>query len=235
METQRVLATNNGPPFSSEPFAQFMSNQRVEHITSSPHYPKSNGFIERQVKTMKTSLATAITSGKTLDDVLLSLRSTPVRSNLPSPREILHNHTNECLGHPLHPVDYEQVRNYLLDKKVTQKEYHDKNHNAKPLAELEPGQKVLFLSPREENQYIEGTITTKAATPRRYHIEFQCKTYHHTHQHIHTINTEITVSPDNQQEIVHVSQDHQQSQHHSDNPIAQDHHHSHRVPVLQDH
>ena len=38
----KSLTTDNEPPFSSEPFAQFMSNQRVEHITSSPHYPKSN-------------------------------------------------------------------------------------------------------------------------------------------------------------------------------------------------
>ena len=91
----KSLTTDNGPPFSSEPFAQFMSNQRVEHITSSPHYPKSNRFIERQVKTMKTSLVTAPTSGKTLDDVLLSLRSTLIGPNLPFPREILHNHTEE--------------------------------------------------------------------------------------------------------------------------------------------
>ena len=36
----KSLTTDNGPPFSSEVFAQFMSTQRVEHITSSPHYPK---------------------------------------------------------------------------------------------------------------------------------------------------------------------------------------------------
>ena len=125
---------------------------------------------------MKTSLTIATTSGKTLDDVLLSLRSTPIGPNLQSPREILHNHTEECSGQPSNPVYCEQVRNYLLDKKATQKEYHNKSHNAKPLSELEPGQKVLFLSPREENQYIKGTITTKAATPRSYYIECQGKT-----------------------------------------------------------
>ena len=94
----KSLTTDNGPPFSSEVFTQFMSTQRVEHITSSPHYPKSNGFIERQVKTMKTALATATTSGKTLDDVLLSLRSGSIGPNLPSGREILNNRTEQCPG-----------------------------------------------------------------------------------------------------------------------------------------
>ena len=173
----KSLATDNGSPFSSEPFAQFMSNQRAEHIISSPHYPKSNGFIMRQVKTVKTSLATTTTSGKTLDDVLLSLRSTPIGPSLPSPRAILHNHTEESPGQPSYPVDCEQVRKYLLDKKATQKEYRDKSHNAKPLSELEPGQKILFLTPGEENQYIKGTITTKAAISRSYYIECQDKTY----------------------------------------------------------
>ena len=54
---------------------------------------------------MKTSLATATTSGKTLDDVLISLRSTPICPNLPSPREIFHNCTEEHPGQPSHPVD----------------------------------------------------------------------------------------------------------------------------------
>ena len=122
-----------------------------------------------------------------------------------------------------------------MDKKTTQKEYHDKSHNTRPLSELEPGQKILFLSPREENQYIEGTITTKAATPRSYYIECQGKTYCHTCQHICTINVENPVSRDHQQETVPVSQDHQQSQHHRDKHVSQDHHHSHRVTVSQDH
>ena len=144
--TPECLTTDNGPPFASEPFAKFLLNQRIDHITSSPHYQKSDGFIERQVKTIKTSLATATASGKTLDDLLLSLRSTPIGPNLPSPWEILHNCT-EHPGWPSHPVDYEQVRNYLLDKKATQKKYHDQSYNVKSLPEVTPAQ-VLFLSPQ---------------------------------------------------------------------------------------
>ena len=68
-------------------------------------------------------------------------------------------------GQTPHAVDYEEIRNYLLDKKSTEKRYHDQGHSMKPLPELKPGQKILFLSPKDENQYIEGTVTSKASTP----------------------------------------------------------------------
>ena len=159
--------------------------------------------------------------------------------------KILHTCTEECPGQPSHPINYEQVRNYLLDKNEIQKKNHDQNHNVKPLPKLIPGQKVLFLSPKEQSQYIEGTITTKASIPRSYYVESQGKTYCSTHEHICTINTDIPVlqdhqqpqipvSQDHQHKHIPVSQDHQQSQHHKYVPVSQDHCHK-KVAVSQDH
>ena len=224
--TPNTISTDNGPPFNSEPFTKFLIKQRVDHITSSPHYPKSNGFIERQVKTMKTALGTATASKKTLDDVLLSLRSTPIGPNLPSPREILHNCMEKRPGQTPQAIDYEEVRNYLLDKKSSQKRYHDQSHNVKPLTELKSGQRILFLSPKDENQYIEGTVTSTASTPRSYYIESQGKQYRRTRQHIHAID--INASQDQQQSVL---QDHQRDQQQS---ASQDHQRT-KQSVLQDH
>ena len=39
-----------GPP---KAFSQFLSKEHIELITSSPLYPRSNGFIECQIKTIK--------------------------------------------------------------------------------------------------------------------------------------------------------------------------------------
>ena len=50
----RHFYSDNRPAFSLEPFSCFLSSLGIDHITSSPLYPKSNGFIE-QVKTIKTS------------------------------------------------------------------------------------------------------------------------------------------------------------------------------------
>ena len=235
--TPNTISTDNGPPFNSEPFTKFLIEQRVDHITSSLHYPKSNGFIERQVKTMKTALATAATSRKTLDDVLLSLRSTPIGPNLPSPREILHNCMEKRPGQTPHTIDYEEIRNYLLGKKSTQKRYHDQSHSVKPLTELKPGQKILFLSPKDENQYIEGTVTSKASTPKSYYLESEGKQYCHTRQHICAID--INDLQDHHQSVL---QDHQRSkqpvlqdQQSTMQPALQDHQHTTKNDTLQDH
>ena len=70
-------------------------------------------------------------------------------------------------GQTPHAVDYEEIRNYLLDKKSTQKRYHDQSHNVKPLLELKPGQKILFLSPKDKNQYIEGDSDQQSINPQK--------------------------------------------------------------------
>ena len=82
----------------------------------------------------------------------------------------------------------EAVRNYLITQKISQKENHDKAQSVKTLPELIQGQEVLFLSPADPNQYIEGTIITKAPQPRSYLIESQGTTYCHTFQHICPLN-----------------------------------------------
>ena len=47
------LVADNGPSFTSEEFQQFMRNNRVHHIMTSPYHPSSNGLAERAVQTFK--------------------------------------------------------------------------------------------------------------------------------------------------------------------------------------
>ena len=62
----------------------------IQTCESSPRYPRSNGFIERQIQTVKHVMKKARQSGQDIDLALLRLRTTPIDSKLPSPAE-LHN------------------------------------------------------------------------------------------------------------------------------------------------
>ena len=115
---------------------------------------------------MKTSLSTSQTTGQTIEDLLLNFRSQPIGPHMPSLREILHNHAEERPERSSHPVDLEQVCNYLMDRKGAQKQNHNRSHNVRPLSELHPGQEVLFLSPSEPHDYIEGSYSKSIHTQK---------------------------------------------------------------------
>uniref|UniRef100_A0A2C9M976 Integrase catalytic domain-containing protein n=1 Tax=Biomphalaria glabrata TaxID=6526 RepID=A0A2C9M976_BIOGL len=49
-----TVVSDNGPQLSSDIFAKFVNDWSFNHLTSSPHYPRSNGKAKSAVKTEKT-------------------------------------------------------------------------------------------------------------------------------------------------------------------------------------
>ena len=83
------IVSDNGPPFQSKEFAKFLSGLGIKHTTSSPGYPRSNGFIERHIQTVKNMLSKS-SNTRFFQEVLADLRTTRIGTGLPSPAEILH-------------------------------------------------------------------------------------------------------------------------------------------------
>ena len=88
--TPDEIMSDNGPPFSSKEFNTFLSGLGIKHTTSSPNYPQSNGFIERQIQTVKRLMEKANSTGRSFQEALTSFRATPITEGMPSPAEILH-------------------------------------------------------------------------------------------------------------------------------------------------
>ena len=86
----------------------------------------------------------------------------------------------------------QHIHSYLISKKTTQKENHNRSHNVRTLPDIIAGQEVLFLSPVDPYQYIEGTIQSHASAPRSCITESEGRTYCYTCQNIYPLHTPIS-------------------------------------------
>ena len=88
----RELSTDGGPQFSSHRFADFCKRWQISHVTSSPHFPQSNGHAEAAVKAVKYLIAKTCSNGNLDTDAfqrgLLEWRNTPSSSGF-SPAQLL--------------------------------------------------------------------------------------------------------------------------------------------------
>ena len=126
----REIISNNGSPFNSQEFADFLSSHGVRHTTSSPHYPQSNGFIERQIQTVKNLLYKALDAGTwSFQDVLAELRSTKIGNGLPSPAEILHGRSL-ITGEPV-TADHVTIKAVLIDRQIKDSQHYNKSLRVK--------------------------------------------------------------------------------------------------------
>ncbi|XP_065085347.1 uncharacterized protein K02A2.6-like [Ochlerotatus camptorhynchus] len=79
-----TLVSDNGTKFTSSEFAQFCKTNGIDHVTTAPFHPQSNGQAERFVDTFKRAIKKLeegrSSTDEALDTFLLAYRSTPNRS-----------------------------------------------------------------------------------------------------------------------------------------------------------
>ncbi|XP_046380438.1 uncharacterized protein K02A2.6-like [Haliotis rufescens] len=83
------IINDNGRHFDSKDYRKFAEEWCFDHTTSSPHYPQSNAFIERSIRTVKGTLIKSKEDHMDPYMALLCLRTTPIDNYLPSPGELL--------------------------------------------------------------------------------------------------------------------------------------------------
>ncbi|XP_055642439.1 uncharacterized protein K02A2.6-like [Toxorhynchites rutilus septentrionalis] len=102
-----TLVTDNGTQFTSADFSNFCTMNGIEHLTTAPFHPQSNGQAERFVDTFKRAIKKIHnrTIAEALDVFLLTYRSTP-NCSLPedkSPSEIMFGRKIRTCLHLLRP------------------------------------------------------------------------------------------------------------------------------------
>ena len=84
-----TLICDNGPCYNVDVFTSVMNAYHVNHITSSLHYPQSNGLAEKYVQTLKSLFYKAKEEGNNLFKGLMIYHNTPLSGILWSPIQIL--------------------------------------------------------------------------------------------------------------------------------------------------
>ena len=147
-----ILRSDNGPCYSSREFHKFLSFYQVDHVTSSPHYPQSNGFTEALVGIAKKLMEKSVKDGKPWNYGLVQYRTTPTSSMLPSPLEMLTGRK----PHSTLPQLPSTIRKTVETSKIHQKLLRRQPNTSKGNhMDLDPGQPVFVKEVREmfENCY----------------------------------------------------------------------------------
>ena len=162
------------PPFSSKEFVAFANQYRFDHITSSPRYPQSNGFIERMVQTVKQYMRKCAAAGHDRHLAMLVYRATPLTTSISSPAELLNGRKYRALlptRIPIQRPHSQVVRGQMVKDKEKMCEHHSKVE--RDLPSFPQNQKVYVQVHPQSNQWTPATDTKTpvASQPRSYSVE----------------------------------------------------------------
>ena len=84
-----IIRRDNGPCYNSKEFQQLLQHYNITHHTSSPHHPRSNGFVERMVEVAKKLMDKAGSEEKPWILGLYEYRVTPQSGSIASPLQLI--------------------------------------------------------------------------------------------------------------------------------------------------
>ena len=190
------VISDNGPQFSSHEFSQFSDQYCFEHVTSSPHYPQSNGETERAVQTVKRLL-------KKADDpymALLAYRNTPLHIGY-SPAQLLMSRRLRTLVPTIPSLRQPEVPDNITvsqqdwKEKERQKTNFDLHHGVQDLKPLLPGDSVWLT-----NNQTSGEILSENTT-RSYDVEIPTGLFRRNRRHLISVPSNETIVDSEEQSI----------------------------------
>jgi transposase InsO family protein len=184
MET---LVTDNGPQFASAEFSSFTKKYGINHVTSSPTHPQSNGLAEEGVRQVKDLMKRCQRSGDDFFLSLLDLRNTPRDDDMGSPMQRLQGRraqtqlpTGDSLLKPsiMEPA---KVHDRMMQYRRKQKLYYDKGARPLPPLDSEKGLRVWTPHGWKPAEYI-----SNHEAPNSYRIRAgkQGLTYRRNRKHL---------------------------------------------------
>ena len=183
-----LLVSDNGPQFSCREFRTFTQLWDIEHVTSSPRYPQSNGQAERAIGTVKNLMKKAWEDGSDVQLALQSFRNTVSEGYSASPAQLLFSRRcrtslpmQRTMLKPQLVVDVPHDRKALKDAQRLQ--YNKSSHQLAPIA---PGSSIRMKLPNQDS-WVHGECTKKLAK-RSYLVIVNGQIYRHNRCALRVVN-----------------------------------------------
>lgn len=169
-----VLVSDNGPQFYCEEFSEFMKKWDIEHRTSSPGHPKSNGMVESAVKNAKKIISRALQDGTDPHIAILEYRNTPQADGMSPAQKFLGRRTRGILpttASLMQPrgIDPEMYKTMRRIKNAKAAAYYDRY--SKDLEALEEGECVRIKPMTLGNKVWKKGTVSKRLDERSYEVD----------------------------------------------------------------
>ena len=134
-----IIRSDNGPCYNSKEFQQLLQCYNITHHPSSPHHPRSNGFVERMVGVAKRLMDKAGSERKPQILGLYEYRVTPQSCSIASPLQLIAQCTprEKDLPQPLSTLGAQEM--YETHQELIRRQ---QNKPEKNYIELTPGTPV---------------------------------------------------------------------------------------------
>ena len=152
-----IIRSDNGPCYNSKEFQQLLQCYNITHHTSSPHHPRSNGFVERMVGVAKKLMNKAGSEGKPWISGLYEYRVTPQSSSIASPLQLITQHTPRQKDLPQLPSTLGAQEMYETCQELIRRQ---QNKLEKNYIELTPGMPV-WVQHRQNTSWEPATVVSQ--------------------------------------------------------------------------
>ena len=194
-----IIRSDNGPCYNSKEFQQLLQCYNITHHTSSPHHPRSNGFIERMVGVAKKLMDKVGSEGKPWISSLYEYRVTPQSGSIALPLQLITQHTPREKDLPQLPSTLGAQEMYETRQELIRRQ---QNKPEKNYIELTPGvqhrqntswEPATVVSQCTSNSYLimqeNGTDQPKVYRRTRTMLKIRCTNVRQT-RHSYSQSTE---------------------------------------------
>ena len=155
-----IIRSDSGPCYNSKEFQQLLQHYNITHHTSSPHHPRSNGFVARMVGVAKKLMDKAGSEGKPWISGLYEYRVTPQSGSTASSLQLITQCTPREKDLPQLPSTLGAQEMYETHQELIRTQ---QNKPEKSYIELTPGMPV-WVQHRQNASWEPATVVSQCTS-----------------------------------------------------------------------